>query len=66
MRVCVNGETMDLPDGLSLADLMDRLGLHPRRVAVERNRRLVTRATFPDTALAADDAIEIVTLVGGG
>ena len=66
MRICVNGETTDVPDGLTVADLLDRLSLHPRRVAIERNRRLVTRATFPDTALAAGDAIEIVTLVGGG
>jgi len=66
MRICVNGETTDLPDGLTVADLVERLGLHPRRVAVERNRRLVRRATFADTPLADNDAIEIVTLVGGG
>ena len=66
MRITVNGQPRDLPAAATLADLVAQLGLHPRRIAVERNRRLVRRADYADTPLAPNDRIEIVTLVGGG
>lgn len=66
MNVSVNGETRELAEGLTVWGLLEALNLHPRRVAVERNRRIVRRGEFADTVLAAGDALEIVTLVGGG
>lgn len=66
MRLIVNGEPRDLPDGMTVSALLHALGLHPRRVAVERNRRLVPRARFEESPLADGDCLEIVTLVGGG
>ena len=66
MRVRVNGREREVPEGATVADLIDSLGLNPRRIAVERNRRLVRRATFAQTALTPEDHVEIVTLVGGG
>ena len=66
MLVHVNGQGREVPDGCTVAGLIDLLGLEPRRIAVERNRRIVRRATFAETSLAADDRLEIVTLVGGG
>jgi len=66
MRVRVNGEEHDVPEGATVADLVERLGLEPTRIAVERNKRLVRRADYAATALADGDVVEIVTLVGGG
>ena len=66
MQLTVNGQTQDLPEGLTMADLLERLALHPQRVAVERNRQLLPRAQYADTVLADQDVLEIVTLVGGG
>lgn len=66
MLLTVNGQPMDLPDGLTLSDLLARLGLQATPAATEVNRRLVTRAARPDHALAPGDTVEIVTLVGGG
>ena len=66
MRVRVNGEERDVPEGATVADLVERLGLEPTRIAVERNKRLVRRADYAATALADGDVVEIVTLVGGG
>ncbi|MGB2938329.1 MAG: sulfur carrier protein ThiS, partial [Phycisphaerae bacterium] len=37
-----------------------------RRIAVEVNRELVPRSRHGARALAEGDAVEIVTLVGGG
>ena len=65
-NITVNGETKPLPGPLSVADLVAHLGLDGRRVAVEVNRDVVPRAAHAGRQLAAGDAVEIVTLVGGG
>jgi sulfur carrier protein len=66
MRATVNGETQELPEGLTVAGLLKRLGLREGRVAVERNGAVVKRARHPDEALADGDVLEVVTFVGGG
>jgi sulfur carrier protein len=66
MTVTINGESRDIPDGLSLADLVSHLGLTAGRVAIERNRDIVPREQWPSTQVAAGDVLEIVHFVGGG
>lgn len=66
MKVEINGEARDIPDGMTVASLLEHLGLTDRRVAVEVNRELVRRARHASTPVNASDKVEIVTLVGGG
>jgi thiazole synthase len=66
LQLTVNQEPKHFPDPLSVADLLQQLRLDPRRVAVEVNRDVVPRARHAEHALANGDAVEIVTLVGGG
>jgi len=66
MRIKVNGEWQDRPDGETLAELVAALGLHPQRVAVELNKQIAPRGSYGQTRLADQDTLEIVTLVGGG
>lgn len=66
MHICVNGRQHDVPAGSTVADLVNLLGLQPRRIAVERNKRIVRRVEYADTSLSEGDVLEIVTLVGGG
>jgi len=66
MRATVNGETIDLPDGLTVSALLQHLGVRAERVAVERNGAVVRRARHAEEKLAQDDVLEIVTFVGGG
>ncbi len=65
-RLTVNAEPHDLPGPLTLADLLARLGHNSAKVAVERNLAVVPRVDHARTPLEDGDAIEIVTLVGGG
>jgi thiamine biosynthesis protein ThiS len=66
MRISVNGEGREVPPATTVAALLELL-LAPRpATAVEVNRRLVPRAEHAAHALAEGDAVEIVTLVGGG
>lgn len=66
MRIRVNGQWAEHDERIVVAELLDRLELDPMRVAVERNKQIVRRATFGETQLFENDEIEIVTLVGGG
>lgn len=66
MRILVNDQPTELPDGASVSDLLTFLALPGTRVAVEVNRALVRRAEHPTTTLKHDDRVEVVTLVGGG
>ncbi len=66
MRVRVNGEPRDLPEGATVRDLLDALGVEGPRVAVERNRDIVPRARHAETALVEGDEVEVVHFVGGG
>jgi thiazole synthase len=65
-RLTVNQEPKQYPAPLSVADLLRELRLDPLRVAVEVNRDVVPRARHADHSLDDGDAVEIVTLVGGG
>jgi sulfur carrier protein len=64
--VLVNGESLAIDAGSSVADLIVRLELARQAVAVEVNLDLVPRARHAETRLQAGDRVEIVTLVGGG
>ena len=66
MRIAVNGEEREVPEGISVGELVRRLGLAEAPVAVERNQRVVPRAEREATLLREGDRLELVTLVGGG
>jgi sulfur carrier protein len=66
MQVTVNGEATELPEALTLAELVERVGLGDKRVALERNEAIVPRSEYAATALAEGDRIEIVRAIGGG
>ena len=66
MRLTVNGDATDVPEGLTVLGLIQHLGLSEGPVAVERNREVVPRAEHENTLLTSNDVIEIVHFVGGG
>lgn len=66
MRLTVNAESRELPDGATVAALLASLALPSTRVAVEVNRQLVRRLQHGEHVLHDGDVIEVVTLVGGG
>jgi thiamine biosynthesis protein ThiS len=66
MILQLNGEQRDFPDGLSLAALVDHLGMKADRVAVELNLEIVSRTNWQATILKNGDKLEIVHFVGGG
>lgn len=65
MTIHLNGELREVTDGLTVRALLAEMKLSPEKVAVELNRRLLRGERY-DTVLNPNDAIEIVTFVGGG
>jgi sulfur carrier protein len=66
MKVKINGDVHDVPEGLTVSALLDHLGMSSGRVAIERNLDILPRAQWADTRVAANDSYEIVHFVGGG
>jgi thiamine biosynthesis protein ThiS len=66
MRVTANGEGIEVPDGLSLADFIRSRDLDPRYVVVERNGEALERKRYEDLRLAEGDRLELVRVVAGG
>ncbi len=65
MKITLNGETREC-SAKSLDDLIRELKLDGKPVAVERNRDVVPKSKYRETALTEGDVLEIVHLVGGG
>lgn len=66
ITLTVNGERRRVPQGSTVASLLEGIGLAARKVAVERNAEIVPRSLYAGTALAEGDALEIVHFIGGG
>ncbi|HXX21076.1 MAG TPA: sulfur carrier protein ThiS [Candidatus Acidoferrum sp.] len=66
MTVTINGDRREIPDGLSVAALIDHLGMRIDRVAIERNLDILPRAQWQETRVQPNDSFEIVQFVGGG
>jgi sulfur carrier protein len=66
MKLFVNGEERELPDGLTVAGLLVTLSVRAERLAVEVNTEVVRKARHAEHHLVAGDRVEIVTFVGGG
>jgi len=64
--VTINGERRQLDQPLNCAELLARLDLAGKRVALERNGEIVPRSRFAAERLAEGDRLEIVVAVGGG
>ena len=66
MRVTVNGNLMELEDGIAVSGLLGSLGLSDKRVAVELNRAILCKEGYCAAGLKDGDIVEVISFVGGG
>lgn len=64
--VTVNGTAHRFEQPLNCQQLLERLNLAGKRVALERNGEIAPRSRLGEQMLADGDRIEIVVAVGGG
>lgn len=66
MRLVINGDSAEVPEGLTFAQLLVHLGFTDGPVAIERNGQIVPRREHGTTLVIEGDTLEIVHFVGGG
>ena len=66
MQLTINGQSRQVVEGATIAELLRELRLDGKPVAVEVNLELVPKQRHAEHRLAEGDRLEIVTLVGGG
>ncbi len=66
MHIQLNGEPRALPAPVTVAALLEQLGLAGKRVAVEVNATIVPKSRQAEHELADGDRVEIIQAIGGG
>jgi thiamine biosynthesis protein ThiS len=66
MQITLNGEPYQLEQPLSVTELLEKLDIDSRRVAIEYNLSILKRYAYPQTMISEGDRLEIVNAVGGG
>ena len=65
-NITVNGQDHQCKSMTLLPDLLVQLKMNPKLVAIEYNGEILHRQFWPQTQIQAGDALEVVTIVGGG
>ena len=66
MEISVNGQKKSFTAPLTIAGMLELLGINPKSVVVERNFQIVSRPEMETQSVEDGDAMEIIRLVGGG
>jgi sulfur carrier protein len=66
IQVIVNGAAQRYETPLPVAELIERMALAGKKIAVERNGEIVPKSAHGSTLVADGDRLEIVVAVGGG
>ncbi|NIT37420.1 MAG: sulfur carrier protein ThiS, partial [candidate division Zixibacteria bacterium] len=62
MEVTINGERRELPAGINVSELLERLSVDASRVVVELNRDVLPRERYDATPVAEGDFLELVEI----
>lgn len=62
--ILVNGEPRDVPAGCTIAQLIAKLDMAGRRVAVAVNRDVVPRSAYGEVQISGGDRVEILEEIG--
>tara|TARA_B100000614_G_C14419739_1_gene441403 strand:- start:663 stop:863 length:201 start_codon:yes stop_codon:yes gene_type:complete len=66
MNISINKEMMSLPEETTIADLLIKLDIEKKYIAVEINMEIIPKSDFDQFQLRENDQVEIIRAVGGG
>ncbi len=66
MNIAINGKNHTFDEPISLNQLISRLELENKRLAIEINQAIVPRSEYETYLLKDNDKLEIVQAIGGG
>jgi sulfur carrier protein len=66
ITIRINGDTREVEEGLTIAQLLEQLEVRAQRVVVEHNMRILRAGDFEAARIADGDELEVLQFVGGG
>ena len=66
IKIKINGKINKIDDKTKLSDLIKKLKVPVKKVAIELNREIVDKKKLNKINLKVNDKIEIVHFIGGG
>ncbi len=66
ITIVLNGEDKQVDNNISVSQLLEKLDLTEKRLAVEINQQIIPRSDFSSLILNEKDNVEIVQAIGGG
>jgi sulfur carrier protein len=66
VKATINGEARELPSGITIAALLEQLGIVRSGIAVAKNERVVRRVEYESSTIGEGDTVEIIKAVAGG
>ncbi len=66
MHIELNGQSTQLEESCSIKQMLEKLELNEKRLAVEVNQEVIPRAQHDGFQLSSGDRVEIIQAVGGG
>ncbi len=66
MKIRINGELKEVEKPINLSELLEKLNVQKKGIAVELNQAVVPKDSWPSIHVDEGDTVEIVQFVGGG
>jgi sulfur carrier protein len=66
IEIQLNGQIHKFETSLSIEQLLNKLSINKKKVAVELNKSVVPKQKYSSIKIANQDVVEIVTFIGGG
>ena len=66
IKIKINGKLSIINDNLSLSELLKKLKIPLKKVAIELNEEIIDKNNLNKLILKKNDKIEIVHFIGGG
>jgi len=65
-KIQLNGDPYEINDGTNLNELLNKLKIQKKKVAIEVNGEIIEKNKYPNLILNKGDKVEIVKFIGGG
>ena len=66
IKINLNGKTLFLAKGTSVYKVIKKMKLQPNKIAIELNKKIISKKNANKIFLKDKDRIEIVHFIGGG
>ena len=63
---CQYFDNILINNNISLLDLLELKNISQKNIAIEKNRKIITKNSWRKEKLNENDIIEVITAVGGG